>query len=59
MQLLSFETRYPRFMSAVKELSPQTVDRLTQIDHRRDAALIALVKEQGTERSRCRPIHAG
>ena len=51
MQSLSFETRYLRFMSAVKELSPQTVNRLIRIDHRRDAALIALVNEQGIERA--------
>jgi GNAT superfamily N-acetyltransferase len=47
---LSFETRYLRFMSVVKELSPQTVDRLTRIDHRCDAALIAIVNEQGVDR---------
>ena len=47
---LSFETRYLRFMGAVKELAPQTIDRLTRIDHRRDAALIAMVNEAGADR---------
>ena len=47
---LSFETRYLRFMSAVSELSTQTVEWLTRIDHRRDAALLALVKEDGADR---------
>jgi len=50
---LSFETRYLRFMSVVKELSPQTVDRLTRIDHRCDAALIAIINEQGADRVVC------
>jgi len=47
---LSLETRYLRFMTAVNELSPQMVDRLTGIDHRRDAALIAVVGDGGVER---------
>ena len=47
---LSFETRYLRFMGAVNELSPQLVDRLTGIDHRRDAALIAVVDGGGADR---------
>jgi len=47
---LSFETRYLRFMSAVSELGTQTVEWLTRIDHRRDAALLALVKEHGAAR---------
>ena len=46
---LSLETRYLRFMTAVNELSPQMVDRLTGIDHRRDAALIAVVGDGGVE----------
>jgi acetyltransferase len=47
---LSFETRYLRFMSAVSELSTQTVEWLTRIDHRCDAALLAVVKEDGADR---------
>jgi acetyltransferase len=48
---LSFETRYLRFMSAVKELSARAIDRLTRVDHRRDAALIAVLKTHGAERA--------
>ena len=47
---LSFKTRYLRFMSAVKELSAQMVDRLTRLDHHRDAALIGIVNTDGAER---------
>lgn len=47
---LSFETRYLRFMMGVNELSPQTIDRLTRIDHRRDAALIATVNDGVADR---------
>ena len=47
---LSFESRYMRFMAAVKELSSEAVEQLTSIDHRRDAALIALVDDCGVER---------
>jgi hypothetical protein len=41
---LSFESRYLPFMSAVNELDSHTVERLTKIDHRRDAVLIARVR---------------
>ena len=37
-------------MAAVNELSPQMVDRLTGIDHRRDAALIAVVDDGCADR---------
>ena len=47
---LSFKTRYLRFMSGVRELSAQMVDRLTRIDHRRDAALIGIVNADGADR---------
>ena len=47
---LSFETRYLRFMGAVKELSSQAIDRLTRPDHRREAALIAVVFYDGADR---------
>jgi acetyltransferase len=46
---LSFETRYLRFMSAVNELSGRAIDRLTRVDHRRDAALIAVLNTYGAE----------
>jgi len=47
---LSFESRYLRFMSAVNELDSRTVERLTKIDHQRDAALIARVRDSKTDR---------
>ena len=47
---LSVETRYLRFMYAVKELSAQAIDRLTQVDHGRDAALIAVLNAHRTDR---------
>ena len=50
VQSLSLETRYLRFLSAVNELSPQTIARLTSIDHRRDAALIAISDQRGASR---------
>ena len=39
---LSFETRYLRFMGAVKELSSQAIDRLTRVAPGREAALVAV-----------------
>ncbi len=50
VQSLSPETRYLRFMSPLKELSAQMVDRLTRVDHRRDAALIGIVNAGGADR---------
>ena len=47
---LSFETRYLRFMGAVRELSSQAIGRLTRVDHRREAALIAVVNYDGADR---------
>jgi acetyltransferase len=47
---LSFETRYLRFMGTVKELSPQAIDRLTRVDHRREAALVAVVDYDSADR---------
>jgi len=47
---LSFESRYLPFMSAVNELDSDTVERLTKIDHRRDAVLIARVRDSKTDR---------
>jgi len=47
---LSVETRYLRFMSGVKELSAQAIDRLTRVDHRRDAALIAVLENRDADR---------
>src|SRR4029434_5448472 len=50
VQRLSPETRYLRFMSGVRELSGETLDRLTRIDYERDMALIAVMNEGGVER---------
>ena len=50
VQSLSPETRYLRFMSPLKELSAQMVDRLTRVDHRRDTALIGIVNSDGADR---------
>ena len=47
---LSSETRYLRFMSAVKELSAQAIDRLTRVDQQRDAALVAILITDGADR---------
>jgi acetyltransferase len=49
VQSLSLETRYLRFMSPLKELGAQMVDRLTRADHRRDAALIGIVNADGAD----------
>ena len=50
VQSLSLETRYLRFMSPLKELSAQMVDRLTRVDHSRDAALIGIVNPASADR---------
>ena len=50
VRALSFEARYMRFMAAVHELAPQTVDLLTRIDHQRDAALIATAHNEAADR---------
>ena len=47
---LSSRTRYLRFMSGVNELSAQMADRLTRLDHHRDAALIGIVNTDGVDR---------
>ena len=50
VRALSAEARYMRFMAAVHELAPQTVDLLTRIDHQRNAALIATVHNGAADR---------
>jgi acetyltransferase len=50
VQSLSLETRYLRFMAGVKELSAKVIDRLTRVDHQRDAALIAVANIDGVDR---------
>jgi acetyltransferase len=46
---LSDASRYSRFMSAVRELTPSMVARFTQIDYDREMALIAVAREDGRE----------
>jgi len=46
---LSEETKYFRFMDAVRELSPTMLARLTQIDYTREMALLALTEIDGRE----------
>ena len=45
---LSPEAKRFRFMGAVKELSPEMLVQFTQIDYRREMALIAEVEREGT-----------
>jgi acetyltransferase len=46
---LSPEAKYFRFMSTVRELSPQMLARFTQIDYDREMALIAVAAKDGRE----------
>ncbi|MEY6431845.1 bifunctional acetate--CoA ligase family protein/GNAT family N-acetyltransferase [Thioalkalicoccus limnaeus] len=46
---LSEQTKYFRFMQALKELTPEMLVRFTQIDYDREMALIGVVEEQGAE----------
>jgi acetyltransferase len=46
---LSPEAKYFRFMSAIRELSPQMLARFTQIDYDREMALIAVTTRDGRE----------
>ncbi len=47
---LSPTSIYYRFFGALKAITPQMLDRFTQIDYDREIALIALEEEAGTER---------
>jgi acetyltransferase len=49
VRALSVESRYFRFMDSQRELSPHWLERFTRIDYDREMALIALVRESGTE----------
>jgi acetyltransferase len=42
---LSEQTRYFRFMQAIKELTPEMLVRFTQIDYDREMALIGVVEQ--------------
>ncbi len=46
---LSFEATHSRFMSAIRELTPQMLVRFTQIDYDREMALIAVTAADGRE----------
>ncbi|MGD8275949.1 MAG: GNAT family N-acetyltransferase, partial [Thiohalocapsa sp.] len=46
---LSEQTKYFRFMQAIKELSPEMLVRFTQIDYDREMALIGVMAEDGQE----------
>jgi acetyltransferase len=47
VRALSPETRYLRYMSAIRELSPSLLAKLTQIDYHREIALIAVTEADG------------
>ena len=46
---LSQQTRYFRFMQALKELTPEMLVRFTQIDYDREMALIGVIRNDGEE----------
>jgi acetyltransferase len=46
---LSEQTKYFRFMQAVKELTPEMLVRFTQIDYDRELALIGVIEHEGIE----------
>jgi acetyltransferase len=46
---LSEQTKYFRFMQAIKELSPEMLVRFTQIDYDREMALIGVMEDEGQE----------
>ena len=50
LRSLSDESRYSRFMSALRELSPQMLERATRPDAERELQLVAVVGEGKEER---------
>lgn len=46
---LSDESRYYRFMDMLRELSPQMLQRMTEIDYHNQMALIAVTRHAGKE----------
>ncbi|AHF04470.1 acetyl-CoA synthetase [Marichromatium purpuratum 984] len=46
---LSEQTKYFRFMQAIKELTPEMLVRFTQIDYDREIALIGVLEHEGKE----------
>jgi acetyltransferase len=49
VEQLSPEARYFRFLTTIRELSPQMLARFTQIDYDREMALIAVTAKDGRE----------
>jgi acetyltransferase len=49
VRAMSEQSRYFRFMDALRELSPTMLSYLTQIDYDREMALVATVEEGGKE----------
>lgn len=47
---LSAESRYFRFLGCMRSPSPELIHRLTNIDHDRDAAYIALIRDGSDQR---------
>jgi acetyltransferase len=46
---LSEQTKYFRYMQAIKELTPEMLVRFTQIDYDREMALIGVVEDEGQD----------
>lgn len=46
---LSEQTKYFRYMQAIKELTPEMLVRFTQIDYDREMALIGVIEHEGSE----------
>lgn len=49
VQNLSDESRYFRFLNAIRELSERMLNRFTRIDYDSEMALIAVIRENGRE----------
>lgn len=47
---LSARARYNRFLGAVRELSPEALERLVRVDYRSQMAFVALTREGGAGR---------
>ena len=50
---LSAQSKYLRFMTGLKDLSPAMLRYFTNIDFSKDMALIAVVHAKGQERASC------
>jgi acetyltransferase len=48
---LSEQTKYFRFMQAIKELTPEMLVRFTHIDYDREMALMGVIEQEGKETS--------